>query len=259
MPFTLAHPAAVLWLARGPLSLLALCAGAVAPDLPYYLRATPLQVTADSWYEPFVNATSSHSLVQLVPVALPLALVVYLCGCFLLPPARSIAGIDSRATATPPGLPAAFVRGAWILVSLCIGVLTHLAWDALTELGGSGSALLQHGSTAVGLLIIAVVLLQRRKAVRWQDPVVRRRLIATSAVCVLGALAGALAAIWSWLDEPSGLSTSEIVEGVLTDGVKGAGGGLVVAAVAVACAWWIARMRPKDRATEPVGQSSGPA
>jgi len=49
MPFTLAHPAAVLPLFRGPLVPAALVVGAVAPDLPYFLRATGVPVGAQSW------------------------------------------------------------------------------------------------------------------------------------------------------------------------------------------------------------------
>lgn len=165
VPFTLAHPVAVLLLARGPVSLLALVSGAVAPDVPYYLRVTPLRVTADSWYEPYVNATTSHSLGHLVLVALPLALTIYLCGCLLLPPLRSVAGIESLG-ASASDLSGALRRAAWIVASLVIGVLTHLVWDALTERGGSWSPFLQHGSTALGLSVLVLVAFRRRMVIR---------------------------------------------------------------------------------------------
>lgn len=225
-------------MARGPLSLLALVSGAVAPDLPYYLRVTPLPVTADSWYEPYVNATASHSLGQLDTVALPLALIVYLCGCLLLPPLRSVAGIQSL-DVPASDLTGAFRRAAWIVVSLAIGVLTHLVWDVLTEGGGSGSRLLQHGSTALGFLVLVLVAFRRRTVIRWHDATVRRSLLATAVPCALIALTGALVASWSWFDPSSRLSTREVVEGVLTDSVKGGGAGLASAAVALALAWWI--------------------
>ncbi|WP_217617334.1 DUF4184 family protein, partial [Cellulomonas sp. GbtcB1] len=54
MPFTLAHPAAVLPFARPPFVPAALGAGALAPDVPYFL---PLPRPAGSWFEPSVNAT----------------------------------------------------------------------------------------------------------------------------------------------------------------------------------------------------------
>lgn len=245
MPFTLVHPVAVLWMARGPLSLLALVSGAVAPDLPYYLRATPLPVTAESWYEPYVNATSSHSLEQVLPVALPLALVIWLCGCLLVPPLRSVAGIEAEDS--PAGPFELLRRGVWIVVSLVIGVLTHLAWDALTEHGGAASRLLQHGSTVVGLAVLAVVALRRRKAIRWHDATVRRSLVAAAIPCALVALAGAVVASWSWLEPAAELSTREVVEGILTDAVKGAGVGVVVAAVVLALGWWVVRSTRSTR------------
>jgi hypothetical protein len=177
----------------------------------------------------------------LIQVALPLALTVYLCACLLLPPLRSIAGIESRRTASTVRLDETLVRGAWIVVSLSVGVLTHLVWDGLTELGGSRSALLQHGSTALGLLVLAVVAHRRRKVVQWHDATVRRNLMATFTMCALGALGGALVANKSWLNPPSELSTSEIVEGVLASGAVGAGVGVVVTAVALAFVWWITK------------------
>lgn len=85
------HPVAVLPLARGPLSLLVLVSGALAPDVPYYLRAVRLPVTAESWYEPYVNATGSHSLPGLLSVSLPLALALYVCGSMARSPFRWVA------------------------------------------------------------------------------------------------------------------------------------------------------------------------
>lgn len=237
MPFTLAHPAAVLWLARGPLSLLALASGAVAPDLPYFLRITGIPVTADSWYEPFVNATSSHSLGQMVSVSLPLALVAYACGCLLLPPLRSVVGIESP-NASDMDLTGTWRRGAWVVVALLIGILTHLAWDAMTELGGSRSGLLQHGSTVLGLLVVGWFVVRRRAAVRWHDSTQRRRLVAVAVPCALAALGGALLADWDRLDQASGSSSAEVLESVLTDAVKGAGAGLVAATATLTLVWW---------------------
>src|SRR5690606_26266927 len=57
VPFTLSHPAAVLPFVRAPFVPAALVAGALAPDVPYFVR---LPRSADAWYEPFVNATTTH-------------------------------------------------------------------------------------------------------------------------------------------------------------------------------------------------------
>src|SRR4051812_20559570 len=63
MPFTLAHPAAILPLLRHPFVPAALVAGSMAPDLPYFLRAAGITSTrAGDWHEPFLNATHTHSL-----------------------------------------------------------------------------------------------------------------------------------------------------------------------------------------------------
>ncbi|WP_262852942.1 DUF4184 family protein [Mumia quercus] len=241
MPFTLVHPVAVLPLARGPLSLLALVAGSLAPDLPYFLRAASVPVTAESWYEPYVNATASHAFAELVSVTLPLALVVYVGGLLVIPPLRWVAGAGSR-TAVERAPWALVRRGAWVAVSLVLGILTHLAWDALTEGGGVASRVLQHASTALGLAVLLVIAWRRRRAVAWGEPLVRRRLLAVAVACVVAALAGAGFASRSWLAASDELGTGQVLEGVLTDATKGGVAGVVAMAALLALLWWAARL-----------------
>src|SRR3954451_7574094 len=63
MPFTLAHPAAVLPLLRHPFVPVALITGSMAPDTPYFLTAVGIRSThAGDWYGSFLNATTTHSL-----------------------------------------------------------------------------------------------------------------------------------------------------------------------------------------------------
>lgn len=237
MPFTLAHPAAVVFIARGPLSMLALISGAVAPDVPYFLRLLPLDVTAESWYEPFVNATSSHSFTYLFSVALPLALVVYLAGLFVVPPLRTAVGIES-----PPKSKLSFnrvvSRGSWIVISLLIGVATHVVWDFMVELGGVATPYLQHGSTALGLLVLVVFVIHRRTAISAHEPVVRRNLKVITSAGMIFAVLGAAVTAWAWLDPEPGLSSNEVLAGVTTDAAKGAIAGLVTAAAILTVAWW---------------------
>lgn len=240
MPFTLLHPVAVLPLAHGPMSLLALVSGALAPDLPYYLRAAPLPVSAESWYEPYVNATTSHSLTALLTVALPMALAIYLCGRVVCPPARWVAGVTPR-PAPSPGVLETLGRGAWVVVSLLVGVLTHLAWDALTELGGPASRLLQHASTALGLVILGMWAWRRRHVLDLHEPIVRRRLAATAGACTLAAFAGAALAVRSELGTASGLATAEVVEAVVVDAVTGAVVGVAAMTAALCLVWWARR------------------
>jgi Domain of unknown function (DUF4184) len=63
MPFTVSHVAAVVPIARRPLSVPALVCGAMAPDLPYYL-ALP------------VSAAITHSLLGILVADVPLTLVM---------------------------------------------------------------------------------------------------------------------------------------------------------------------------------------
>ena len=143
MPYPFAHPAAVLPLAR-PLGRFgvpsALAIGSIAPDLWYFA--------------PFVERHDSHSLAGLAWFCLPAGLLIYLLfHLFLKQPL--IALLSPRLHAfTPARLPAA----PWhaVLVSLLVGALTHVAWDALTHSHDAGwrHNWLQHLSTAGGSLVL---------------------------------------------------------------------------------------------------------
>lgn len=176
VPFTLSHPAAVLPLLRRPFVPAALVAGAMAPDLPYFVK---VPVTAQSWYEPFVNATFSHTPKGMLLVGIPSVLLLVLLFLvvrrpladllpFRLSPASRGAG-ESRG---PAGL--AF----WFLVSALIGLATHVVWDSITHDGSllgvepsflradlpaglTVSRFLQHASTILGGVIIVVWFLRR--------------------------------------------------------------------------------------------------
>jgi hypothetical protein len=126
MPFTFAHPAAVIpvqRVLRRRVILSALVIGSMAPDFQNFL--------------PFeVDRADSHSLAGMFWFSLPVGLAMYLVFhlllkkplCALLPPA-----IGARFTPmlTRPALPPA--SGASVVLSLLLGILTHLAWDALTH------------------------------------------------------------------------------------------------------------------------------
>ncbi|WP_199224473.1 DUF4184 family protein [Serinibacter arcticus] len=99
MPFTLAHPAAVLPLRRGPLVTAALVAGALSPDVPYFL---PLPRYAGAWYEPFVNATTSHAWPGALTVAVPTAAVLLAVWWFVRAPLADLVGVDGGAPGRGP-------------------------------------------------------------------------------------------------------------------------------------------------------------
>jgi hypothetical protein len=170
MPFTLAHPAAVLAL-RGTrlLRTAPLIIGAVTPDMPYYLPSAgsgrPLRLETHTWL-------GSLTLDLGLGMAL-LAAVVLLrepLTVLLTPRARwlCLAALE----------PFRRVSAAWLLAPLAIviGVWSHLLWDSFTHIDGwavrhipalsdpvtigwySGELyhVLQYLSSAAGLMILAL-------------------------------------------------------------------------------------------------------
>jgi hypothetical protein len=171
MPFTLAHPAAAVPLVR-PLGrygvLSALVVGSMTPDLWY---ALPLPV----------GRNDSHSAAGLFWFCLPVGVALYVLFhrvlkqpmVALLP--RYFASRLWRWLESHSGLP----RVSWsaVVVSVFVGAATHTIWDSFThwqgtpartfmpwlrtELFSVGSLpiypvhLLQHGTGALGLLLLA--------------------------------------------------------------------------------------------------------
>ncbi|MGW7449613.1 DUF4184 family protein [Kitasatospora sp. NPDC054795] len=281
MPFTLSHPAAVLPLMRRPFSRTALVAGAVAPDLPYFLVTTGLPVGAQSWYEPFANATTTHGVSGVVAVTLPYALLLW---ALLRAARRPLAFLlPSPVPGPPSGAVAAPVRRAgWAVLSALVGIATHLVWDAFTHVDGfvvartpwlastlvgglTWARALQHASTIGGLVAIALYAWRRRgqflpgsghaRPVRGPR---RQVLLAMALFTVVGAVAHA----WRWLAGPeaetTGLSSAGLVEGVLSDAAKGAGAGLIAALALHVLVWWIRHAVTEGRSARPGASGAGP-
>jgi hypothetical protein len=180
LPFTLAHPAAVLPFLRQPFVPIALVAGAMAPDVPYFAMVSS---TSSAWYAPMLNGANSHDLSQILTVGLPLALVLAGFLWLVVKPLRW-ALPDSWVPDKPAlkGRPPTSARVAlWTFYSLMLGLLTHLAWDSFTHSYGwvveqvpllaskpvadiAIYRLLQHGSTLAGLVILAIWYLKRQRA-----------------------------------------------------------------------------------------------
>ncbi len=253
MPFTLSHPAAVLPLLRGPFVPAALVAGSLAPDVPYF---SPLPRSADSWYEPFVNATTTHTWPGTLTVAVPTAAVLLALWWLVRSPLEDLVGHRAVRAGSPPPVPshgAITATGViWVLVSLAIGVLTHVLWDSFTHGDGFvvervallrepvlGSLelgrVLQHLSTVLGGAALLVWGLRRSSrwragGGRWE---VRRWAGAVLAALVLVALvAGAMAAVASRFDGAG-------LEGVVSAGVKGAGAAAVPCVLVYAVLWHV--------------------
>ncbi|MBN9178238.1 MAG: DUF4184 family protein [Microbacterium sp.] len=224
MPFTPSHAVVALPFVRTPLLPAAIAIGAMTPDLPLFLRGTPL-----SYQQTHTNVALS--------TAIALALLV-LWYALLRPAVRELAPASvarrlpaqwdatglAIVRALPPRRP--WVRAALVIVSLVIGVLSHIAWDAFTHEGRYGVRLfpalaeqwgplagykwLQHGSSAIALVILAVW------AARWMSrrapaasvphvlaPIVRRAWwfslpVILAGAWVIGLLAyGPLTATWT--------------------------------------------------------------
>ncbi|WP_282944147.1 DUF4184 family protein [Cellulomonas endometrii] len=266
MPFTLAHPAAVLPLARGPLVPSALVAGSLSPDVPYFL---PVPRSAGSWYEPFVNATATHSWPGAVTAAVPLAAALLGLWWVVRAPLRSLVATGQDQRRVPRSRqPARAIP--WVLVSLTLGVLTHVAWDAFTHGDGAvvqkmawlreplvgdvtAARVLQHVSTAVGLLALAVW--GARRVGAWHAGggrlVLDRARLLT--VLVLGGAGVAGAVVGAAGSAGAGLEVA------LSSAAKDGGTACAVVALAGAGVWWLRRLsRPLGARVAITGDDDGP-
>jgi hypothetical protein len=168
MPWTFAHPAAVLPLRRlKRLSFGALVVGSIAPDIGYYVGRFDLAVFA-------------HTLLGLVTICLPTGLVLLaLVRALHRPVANLLPDPHRRAFLSLPKMPRLTSSTMlWrVSLSVMIGAATHVAWDSFTHPTGkfvsmwSGLRipllvlrtrsipvyeLLQHASTALGVGILVV-------------------------------------------------------------------------------------------------------
>ncbi|MFC9065492.1 DUF4184 family protein [Streptomyces harbinensis] len=225
MPFTLAHPAAVLPLLRHPFVPAALVAGALAPDAPYYLAVLGIAERGPhQWYGPLLNTSTTHHPLLGLAASLPAALALYLLLRLLRAPFLALlpARLRPRGPAHPvPAGAGARVRwAALLLLSALIGIATHVLWDALTHgdsflvdgvpalatdtAGGLPLyRLLQLLSTVAGLALIGRHLWRRHRwaaagddrcGVRPLPPARRRAVLALLALAtVLGVAQGARA------------------------------------------------------------------
>jgi uncharacterized membrane protein YidH (DUF202 family) len=154
VPFTPSHAVVALPFVRTPLVPAAIAIGAMTPDLPLFLRSTPLTY----------QATHTNVLLSTV-IALGLLALWY---AVLRPAVRELSP-DALARRLPRSR---LVVALLVAVSLLVGVLSHIAWDAFTHEDRWGLRLipaltdqwgplpgykwLQHGSSIVALVILAV-------------------------------------------------------------------------------------------------------
>lgn len=135
MPFTLAHPAAVLPLLnrgreRGGLIDSALVFGAMAPDVPYFAGAFGVGDLAHTWEAvPTLDLAITSALAAVWHLVLRAPLVGLL-------PTRWAAAADQLTA--PRERRARASSMAWFVLSAVIGAVTHVAWDGFTHPGRFG-------------------------------------------------------------------------------------------------------------------------
>jgi len=224
VPYPFAHPAAVLPLAR-PMGRLAvpsaLAIGSVVPDLAYLV--------------PLVERGTTHSPAALLWFCLPAGLAVY--GIFHLALKHPLLALLPRSLSArlgsfaSPSLPAA----AWhaVVVSVLVGALTHIAWDALTHSSahaGGGHSWLQHASTLLGAAVLAWWILHKLRAA----PVVAAppTLSPAARACTAALLAAAMP-VSAWISADGAVADLPALRNCLRAGLPG----LAAALLAYCLAW----------------------
>jgi hypothetical protein len=129
MPFTLAHPAAVLPLRRAPLMrTVPLIIGATTPDVPYFLP----------WRLAKHLPPTTHTLLGTFILDLPFGIVILLFLWLLRVPLAAPLGPASRAKCLTALERFGHRPMNWALapLSLLVGAWTHLLWDSFTHPDG---------------------------------------------------------------------------------------------------------------------------
>jgi len=169
MPFTFAHPAAVLPLRRRFKSLktVPLIVGSVAPDLPYYV---PVRFNHLMW--------DTHTFLGVFWLDLPIGMAVLLFGFVFRRPLTGLLSPRARALClqSVQHFRDQPLHWVWAPFAIIVGAWTHLLWDSVTHdngwvvrrvaalsapiaLGwytGTVCHVLQYVSSIAGLLILAI-------------------------------------------------------------------------------------------------------
>ena len=175
MPFTLAHPSAVIFIKNRYLNLFGLILGSMAPDFIYFLLFNP-------------SSNLGHTFIGFIILNLPI--------CFLLNYLIFKFVKDAFIINLPTFISKYYIyllnytnniksfKEAIVFTYSCIiGILTHIIWDACTHKTGYFVIhinflrnnidilglqipifkIIQHGSTVIGFLILIVYLYSIRK------------------------------------------------------------------------------------------------
>lgn len=129
MPFTLSHLALVLPIRRYGLEFSALVIGSMAPDFSYFIPFTP-------------NKGFTHSIPGILLFCLPISfLALILFHKFLKEPLLSLLPDNHKQRLLNYSKGFTFLpkkRLLIFLLSVFLGVITHLVWDSFTHVYGWG-------------------------------------------------------------------------------------------------------------------------
>ncbi|HYM43308.1 MAG TPA: DUF4184 family protein [Steroidobacteraceae bacterium] len=198
MPFTLAHPAAVLPLRRLPgLRTAPLLIGAMVPDTPDYLPV-PHRVGVDT-----------HTLMGSYLIDLPLGFMLLAAALLLREPLTALLSARARWLCLNALEPFRRRGSEWLLapVAILLGVWSHLLWDSCThgeawvvrhvallrqivDIGGYSIQvchLLQYVSSIVGLAIVLLWYRRLRAPITDAAHATRRSHAGPGLLLVLGA------------------------------------------------------------------------
>lgn len=256
MPFTLAHAAAVLPFLRQPLIPIALVAGAMAPDLPYFVMTPP---PGGAWHASILNGINSHEFSRIPTVGFPLAVGLAAFLCLVRKPVKW-ALPESWVPVAPAtrGRPPTGARLVlWTFLSLLAGLLTHLLWDSFTHSSGwavqqlpvLGIApvggiplfrILQHGSSLAGLGFLALWYLRRKRTSHTVEKAGERerRYVRTMMLASFLAVPALLAVVLGLgLDAVPVVEDPASAELFLQIVIRQSGAGLIMALAAYSLAW----------------------
>ena len=256
MPFTASHAAAVLPLLRTRLVFSALVAGALAPDIGYFLTFSS-------------RHGESHSLEGLFFICLPAGLLMLLLfHKFLKQPLLALLPVSHQLRLYPYAQDFRFgpaSRFVLILVSILIGSVTHLFWDSFTHDNGwvvsqlpelsapileiHGALipvykLLQHGSTLLGLIVLTVAYIFWFRSARLSSVRPTALTFATKVVIVGVLLVGACTAALTRTIQPL-ISWGTIRTNVVQGGISFISA-LALETIVFSLVWHFFRQRSKS-------------
>ncbi len=256
MPFTLAHPiaAAPIWLcSKRRLDLPSLLVGSMIPDIEYFLALQP-------------NRTIGHTFLGVLIQGLPCSIVLLLITRYvLMRPFLALLPqqLAQRFPTIRSYFPLKLLHLFNVVVSVVIGAVSHIVWDAFTHEDGwfvahskllqsqLGSLaiykLLQYGSGVIGLvalfLWLSIWLNQAKPCNRTETLAPRWRglTIICIALCAL---------VFAWVAVDINRIAGETFKDAVVRAVIGCISGLFVGLLLYSAAFWILKsFKPHSTAT----------